>query len=319
MLLYAVGTVLLVPALRAGNFSVLLAGFFLIGTGFNFQLVAGNPLIMKLGPEATASSRLNLANALGAVAQIIAPALVAALIPVSGIALAGRVTYIETLFFGIAIVFGLTIGLTRMMRDPPGLERQPSQVKVALPAKVWWGLAAIVLGLGAEASLFGFFRNFLEDPAIGHLRPASSQLLFTVYLGLFATGRLMGSWVQRRIAPTKHLIIHLAASMGFLAALLFVRGATSVVLFVGLGFWISIFFPTLYAIAIDGLGERTARASGLLTMGFLGAAFFPVLQGRIADAAGLQLSFVCCLIAYALILMYAISMQRMAGAGTHPN
>lgn len=81
MFLYALGTFLLVPGLHSHQYWLVLLAFLVIGTGFNFQIVAGNPLLSALGPSAGSSSRLNLGNALGAVAQIIAPATLAFIIP----------------------------------------------------------------------------------------------------------------------------------------------------------------------------------------------------------------------------------------------
>src|SRR5581483_1113707 len=83
MALFATGTLLLVPGLRSGNYTLVLVAFFVIGMGFNFQLVAGNPLLSGLGPPDGGSSRLNLGNALGAIAQIIAPFLLTLIIPVT--------------------------------------------------------------------------------------------------------------------------------------------------------------------------------------------------------------------------------------------
>ena len=82
------------------------------------------------------------------------------------------------------------------------------------------------------------------------------------------------------------------------------------------GFFVSIFFPTLYSLAIEGLGEQTAKASGLLTMGFLGCALLPVLQGRLADTIGLQRSFGICIVPYLFALFYAL---RSCKSGPVPN
>jgi FHS family L-fucose permease-like MFS transporter len=70
---------------------------------------------------------------------------------------------------------------------------------------------------------------------------------------------------------------------------------------------VSIFFPTIYALAIEGLGDQTAKASGLLTTGFLGCATLPVLQGRVADGLGLQNSYALAFVAYMVVLAFAAS------------
>jgi len=83
---YAAGTALLVPGLAFSHYWIVLIGFGIIGTGFTLQMIAGNPMISALGPASSSSSRLNLGNALGAIAQIIAPALMSVILPATAIA-----------------------------------------------------------------------------------------------------------------------------------------------------------------------------------------------------------------------------------------
>ena len=99
MLLYAVGTLLLVPGLRQGRYELLLLGFFLIGTGFTVQIVAMNPLLSALGPPDGKSSRLNFGNALGALAQIIAPATLTFIIPATALSVQAKLPYMNNLFY----------------------------------------------------------------------------------------------------------------------------------------------------------------------------------------------------------------------------
>jgi FHS family L-fucose permease-like MFS transporter len=76
------------------------------------------------------------------------------------------------------------------------------------------------------------------------------------------------------------------------------------------GFFVSIFYPTLYALAIEGMGEWTGEASGLLTVGFLGCAVVPVLQGRLADAIGIQGAYGLDLAAYVCAAAYGVAQLR---------
>ena len=89
------------------------------------------------------------------------------------------------------------------------------------------------------------------------------------------------------------------------------KGPVAIVAVILLGFFVSIFFPTLYSLAIEGLGEQTAKASGLLTMGFLGCALLPVLQGKLADTIGLQRSFWVLALPYLFALFYALKGHRL--------
>ncbi len=309
MALFAGGTLMLIPALDSHRYGSVLAAFFLIGIGFNFELVAGNPLLAALGPTEGASSRLNLGNALGAVAQIIAPATLSALIPAATVAAAAKVPYMQRIFLVLGSVLAVVAVVTSVLRnvDVTASFRDPA----AKTARGEWdrsrailGFIAIFLVLGVEAGLFGFYRNFLEEPSIAGLSAPQSQRMFTLYFGVFALGRLIASRVQKRMRPARQMLVHLAGAATCLALAVWAKGTAAVIAVTAIGFFVSIFFPTLYAIAIAGMGERTGRISGLLTMGFVGCALIPVLQGRIADGIGLQASYAIGFTAYAFAAAY---------------
>jgi FHS family L-fucose permease-like MFS transporter len=163
----------------------------------------------------------------------------------------------------------------------------------------------IFLVLGAEASLFSNFLNFVESPLIASYSSHAAQRLFTVYFGLFAAGRLSAAWWQRRISPEFHLLICLVASLLSLCLILSNSGVVAVAAALALGFFVSIFFPTLYAMGLRDAGPWKAQASGMLTIGFLGAAFVPIMQGHLADYAGLQRSYLMETCIYLVITVYA--------------
>jgi FHS family L-fucose permease-like MFS transporter len=320
--LFAAGTLLLIPGLQSGNYAIVLGAFFIIGLGFNFELVAGNPLLCALGPPERGSSRLNLGNALGAIAQIIAPFMLTLIIPVTTVAVADKLPYMKGLFLAIGAILISTMILTFMARNveisSTLAPRQSALQTTQLTANIWlrpkvvFGFLTIFLVLGAEAGAFGLFRNYIEDPAVAGLSSHASQQLFTVYFAVFAFGRLAGAWIQKRVNPAHTLSFNALAALLLVAFMMVAKGPFAICSIIMLGFFVSIFFPTLYSLAIEGLGSQTAKASGLLTMGFLGCAFMPVLQGRLADTIGLQRSFAICIVPYAFALGYALKNSKAA-------
>jgi FHS family L-fucose permease-like MFS transporter len=314
LFLFAAGTLLLVPGLQSGSYGIVLGAFFVIGLGFNFELVAGNPLLSGLGPPDGSSSRLNLGNALGAIAQILGPVTLTLIIPDTVVTMQGKLPYMKGLFLVIGLMLvGIGV-LTLLARDVDiSASLQASASPAAEPAAGLWtqpkvalGFVTIFLVLGAEAGLFGLFRNYLEDPVVAGVASRTSQQLFTVFFAVFAAGRLTGSWVQKRVPPATTLAFNAVAALVVVGVMLLARGPLAVTAIILLGFFVSIFFPTLYSLAIAGLGEQTAKASGLLTMGFLGCALLPVLQGKLADTLGLQRSFGLFLVPYLFALFYAL-------------
>ena len=329
MALFAAGTLLLIPGVQTGNYALVLGAFFVIGMGFNFELVAGNPLLAGLGAAAGSSSRLNLGNALGAIAQILAPLILIVIVPATATTVESKLPYMKGLFAAIGLsLIGICI-LTLLARNVDisaslrSATASPSShtgsVGVWTQPKVTLGFITIFLVLGAEAGLFSLFRNYLEDTAVAGVSSHLSQGLFTVYFSTFALGRLAGSWVQKRVKPAHTLAFSSVVALVLVGLLTVAKGPLAIVSIIVLGFFVSIFFPTLYSLAIEGLGEQTAKASGLLTMGFLGCALLPVLQGKLADTIGLSKSFFICVIPYLFALFYAVKGHQMGIGAVAPH
>jgi FHS family L-fucose permease-like MFS transporter len=327
MSLYAVGTLLLVPGLNTGSYEVVLLGFFLIGSGFTAQMVAGNPLLSFLGPTKDASSRQNLGNALGAIAQIIAPAAISLIIPATAIVVSSKLPYMRALFLVLAAVLAATALAAYFLASPElRFQTQTAQTETTLPgASIWsnpkilFAFIVIFLCLGVEAGFFGFFRNYLEQPGSPGLTSSQSQKMFTLYFALFALGRLVASRIQKKVKPAGHLLVHLAGAILCLLVIMFGGGKLAIGALLLLGFFVSIFFPTLYSLAIEDAGALTAKASGLLTLGFLGCAILPIFQGRIADHWGLPRSYILGIVAYPLTIVYVLWTRARAASLQMPS
>jgi len=332
MFLYAAGSALIIAGLQMHTYPLVLFAFFIVGTGFNFQLVAGNPMLSQLGDSSGSASRLNLGNALGAIAWIVAPLFITLIVPVTVVQAAAKVPYMINIFVVIAIVLAIT-GFFTMFAKDVNLDFQPEKggdqakeksISIWKSPKVLLGFIAIFLVLGTEAGIFTFFQVYLKeivnamDPEkVQHLKQSlkldlnRTQLIFTFFFALYALGRLLASAIQKKIQPAYTVIACLLISITFLIILVTgVKGILAILVLTILGLFISSLFPTLYALAIEGMGSETAKASGLLTMGFLGGALIPLLQGRIADLVNLRLSFTISIITYSLVLVYAMLFTR---------
>jgi FHS family L-fucose permease-like MFS transporter len=315
LFLFAAGTALLIPGLLHTDYYLLLTGFFILGIAFNLELVAGNPLLLGLGDSSGSSSRLNLGNALGAIAQIIAPIIIILIVPATVVTISGRIPYINGIFIAIAIILAFIGILTLMIKDirissfekKTDENSQFSGLTIILKnKKLLLGFLAIFLTLGTEAGIFGLYRNYVEDLSIAGLSSRQSYTFFTIYFAVFAAGRLTGAYVQRRAKPAITLVYSTIIAMILLLLMITVNGNIALISVTLIGFFISIFFPTLYAISIEGFGSETGLASGFLTMGFLGAAVIPVLQGKLADLIGLKYSFLIGIAAYGYVLYYSL-------------
>ncbi len=321
LFLFAIGTGIIVPGLSLKSYNIVLGAFFLIGTAFNVELVAGNPMLAALGQEKDNASRLNIGNALGAIAQIVAPLFIVLFVPATVISIDSKLPYMKGIFIAIAVILALTGVFTIMVKDTAtammtttltgngvtsktsfGIWREP---------KVVLGFIAIFLVIGVEAGLFGLYRNYVEDARTGSLSSHQSQQMFTIYFAVFALGRLAGSYIQKKMPAATTLIFSLSTALVLICVMVFSHGWVSVFAITAIGFFVSIFFPTLYALSIEGLKERTGNASGLLTMGFLGSALLPLMQGKLADKTSLSFSFIIAIVPYLFALFFVLKGRKL--------
>ncbi len=313
LLLFSIGTWLLVPGIRQRSYALVLFAFFVNGIAFNLELVSSNPMLAALGDHARSSSRLNLGNALGAVAQILAPLWIFLAIPSSIITLESKLPYITALFYGVAAILLLfaivAFVLPQLTFDQTGsVSTHERSLDKKLP--LWKNktmlesFIAIFLVLGIEAGIFGLYRNFLEDPAIAGFSSHRSQQYYMLYFAFFALGRLAAWLIQKKLPPARHLLFNLVAASLLLLAAATTHGLVAIWCLTTAGFFLSIFFPSLYSLAIGGLGDQTAVASGLLSMGMVGAAILPLFEGWLADRFTIQLSLLLALPAYGYTIWF---------------
>jgi len=314
MIISAAGTIGIAAGIQTMNYPLILVACFINGSAFTFQLVAGNPLLSELGSPAQSSVRLNFANALGAIAQMIGMLLVYLILPATIIMAVDKIPYITSILYPIALLL-LVLGVMPFFlrwNDIQVLAKQniaplnQNSKSVWRETKIVLGLVTLFFVLGVEAGIFGLFRNFAEDPEIGNLDSSSSILCYTFYFIFFAAGRFLGAAFQRRVLPSGYLLVSAIAAVCGIILAIFTKGMAAVVCLIAVGFFASVFFPTIYSIAIDGMGHRVAKASGILTMGMIGGAILPVLQGKFADMAGLQYSFIITVLVYGLVIYYAL-------------
>jgi FHS family L-fucose permease-like MFS transporter len=302
LLLFAIGTFLLAPALKERNFGVLIFAFFINGIAFNCEIVSWSPMLVALGEPAGGSARMNLGNALGAIAQIVAPLVIVLIIPASIVSLHDKLPVLEKLFVTLSILL-LAFSLFLFFRKGSDIrfetgQDEHSKASLWKNRRVLGGLFSLFLVLGVEAGIFGLYRNFLEDPLVGNMNAHQSQVLFMIYFALFASGRVAAWLFQKKLGTVRYTMGNLLIAIILMAMTVSLHGSGAVWCLTAAGFFISTLFPSLYSLSIAGLGDMTSIASGLLSMGMLGAAVLPVLQGWLADMNGIQRSFLIVFIPY---------------------
>jgi len=169
------------------------------------------------------------------------------------------------------------------------------------------GAVGIFVYVGAEVAIGSFLVNFLGEAHIANMPEAVAANYIAYYWGGAMVGRFIGALLMQKISPRTLLSFNCALSVALILTAVFGSGAVAMWAILAVGLCNSIMFPTIFSLAIHGLGENTSKGSGLLCLAIVGGAIVPVLQGMLADAVGLQLSFLLPAVCYVYIAYYGFA------------
>jgi FHS family L-fucose permease-like MFS transporter len=173
-----------------------------------------------------------------------------------------------------------------------------------------FGAAAIFLYVGAEVSIAGIMASYLMQSTVLSVPAYRASQLLSLYWGGAMCGRFIGAGVLRIVPPGIALAVcgALAASLALLSS--FSTGTTAATAIIAIGLCNSIMFPTIFALALEGLGEAAPEGSGILCMAIVGGAIVPEVSGIIADARGLAVALLVPAVCYVWITIYGATIAR---------
>ena len=177
------------------------------------------------------------------------------------------------------------------------------------------GAVGIFMYVGAEVSIGSFLVNFMSRPEIGGLTESVAGQYLSLYWGGAMVGRFIGSVVLRKMKPGNVLAFNATVVVLLLLVAMLSGGRTAMWSVIAIGLFNSIMFPTIFALAVDGLGPRTGEGSGVLCMAIVGGAIIPVIQGYFADHTGLLVSFAVPALCYLYIVHYGLAGYRAGRTG----
>jgi FHS family L-fucose permease-like MFS transporter len=321
LLIAAIGCALFYPAATHG-YDVFLVALFILAAGITVLQVAANPYVTALGPARTASSRLTLTQAFNSLGTTVAPALGGILILSTSPTMAdqadgaARAHAVQLPYLALAMALAalaLVFALVRL----PRLDRDTAQRGEGAPLMRHMPLAlgalAIFLYVGGEVSIGSFLISFLGERDVAGLDAAAAAHYVSYYWGGAMLGRFAGFAAMRVVTPGKALACNAACAIMLIACAALGHGSLAMWSLIGVGLCNSIMFPTIFSMALQGLGARSGEGSGILCMAIVGGAIVPFAQGLLADIAGLHLSFLVPLACYAFILFYGLKYARPAG------
>jgi FHS family L-fucose permease-like MFS transporter len=323
LVIAAGGCALFYPAANSG-YALFLLGFFVLAAGITILQVAANPYVTVLGDPRTASSRLSLTQAFNSVGTTIAPTLGGILILSASAYGASQAASVQRPYLTLAgalLLLALVFAFARL----PKIEHaddgvQPgSAVRSSLLAHphLLMGTIGIFLYVGGEVSIGSFLINFFGEPNIAALTPADAAPYVSYYWGGAMVGRFIGFLVMRYVSPGKALAFNAAVSIALVMVAVFGQGHQAMWALIGVGLFNSIMFPTIFSMALYRLGKFTGQASGILCMAIVGGAVVPFVQGMLADAIGLQWSFLVPAACYAFILYFGLQFAGLYNKGAN--
>ena len=175
------------------------------------------------------------------------------------------------------------------------------------------GTLAIFLYVGAEVSIGSMMTNYLMQPSVLALSAARANQHVSFYWGGAMIGRFVGAFVLRRARPG-YALAACAVVAGLLAsASCLSTGVVAAYALIAVGLFNSIMFPTIFALASEGLGEETPNGSAMLCMAIVGGAIMPVVTGAVADARGLAIALFVPVLCYAWVAIYDVLVARGLG------
>jgi FHS family L-fucose permease-like MFS transporter len=328
-----VGCVLFYPAAGARSYGMFLFALFVLASGITLLQVAANPFVAVLGKPETASARLTLTQAFNSLATTVAPFFGAAFILSNAVKSSedlkrmtpaaaeayrlAEASSVQHPYLGLAatlVLLAVAIALFKLPKIDGG-DVQGGEARVSDDArhKSAWGYRHLVLGaagiflyVGAEVAIGSFLVSYFKEPYIGGLPEAQGAKLVSFYWGGAMVGRFIGAATLRLYKPGKVLAFHAFGASALVVLTMLGSGAFSMWAVIAVGLFNSIMFPTIFTLAIDGLGKHTSQGSGILCMAIVGGAVIPPVQGLLADAVGIHHCFIIPAACYLYIAWYGL-------------
>jgi FHS family L-fucose permease-like MFS transporter len=326
------GCLLFYPAASLRSYPFFLGALFILASGITLLQVSANPYVAILGKPETASSRLNMTQAFNSLGTTLGPFLGALIIlsvaikPADALQKMGQeqlAAYaaaeagaVQAPYLGLAAVLFIIAVIVACFRlpaieaaDEPTEEAQASND----PHNSVWTYRHLVLGaigifvyVGAEVSIGSFLVNFMGRPEIAGLSESDAGKYLSLYWGGAMVGRFVGVAILAKRRPGHVLAFNAFVVTTLLCIAMAFAGKAAMWALLMIGLFNSIMFPTIFTLAIEGLGKRTSEGAGILCMAIVGGAVVPLIQGFFADYIGILYSFLMPVVCYLYIAFYGL-------------
>lgn len=316
LIIAALGCLLFYPASSMNEYGVFLFALFVLASGITILQVAANPYVTVLGKPETASSRLTMTQAFNSLGTTVAPFFGAFLLfgathdPDAPAAAGSDLVQLPYILLASALL--VLAAIFSILKLPDLGRNEVSNDSGLSKGNAWqhrhlrFGVIGIFLYVGAEVAIGSFLVSFLSQASIAGLNEAQASKVIAFYWGGAMVGRFVGALVMQKISAGKVLALNAVTVMLLVLCAIVFDGKFAMWSLLSVGLFNSIMFPTIFSLALNGLGKSTAQGSGFLCLAIVGGALVPLLQGFFADAIGLQPSFIIPMLCYVFIAYYGL-------------
>ncbi|MEG3125475.1 L-fucose:H+ symporter permease [Sphingomonas sp. GB1N7] len=328
LVLYAAGALLFYPAAHFGEYRYFLAALFVIACGLAFLETAANPLMTELGDPAAAAKRLNwaqAANPVGTIAGVLIgkyfilsqivhdDAAIAAMPPAAREALyRGEVVAVQTPYLIIGLVV-LGFALAAALIPFPDHKDSDDETntgdtrfaQVFRHPRLLFATIAQFFYVGAQVGVWSYTIRYAQAAMPGLAEHAAADYLF-VSLVLFGIGRFAGAALMGRVAPARLLALFATISAGLAAVAALVGGPIGLYALVAGSFFMSIQFPTIFALGMEGLGPLRRAGASLIVMAIIGGAVLTGLMGWVSDRGAIDTAMLVPAACFLMVVAFAL-------------
>ncbi|AUO24280.1 sugar MFS transporter [Pseudomonas sp. D8002] len=312
--LYAAGALLFMPAAAAASFPFFLFALFVIACGLGCLETAANPYATVLGEPQGAERRLNLAQSFNGLGQFFGPLIGGAMFFSAGSTPASDMSSLQTTYVVIAVLV-LLVALLIARTPLPDLRAQEQALQPTAGKGLWQhrefvgGVITQFFYVAAQVGVGAFFINYVTEhwAQMGNQQAA---YLLSIAMLAFMFGRFFSTWLMGRVSAQKLLLIYALINIALCGLVVIGLEGISVIALIAVFFFMSIMFPTLFAMGVKNLGPHTKRGSSFMIMAIVGGALMPYLMGKVADNSTVALAYLLPMGCFVIVAVYARSRLR---------
>ena len=313
LLLYATGAILFFPSAQFASFPFFLLALFVLATGLTFLETAANPYITVLGNPETSEFRLNLAQSFNGVGSFLGPIIGGALFfgnkTSSNLEGLGSV---KLVYIAIAVIV-LIVAFLFIRTPMPEVKEEELVINekwhagktLFQHAHFIWAIVTQFFYVAAQVGIAALFINYCTEKNVG-IDDRRAAYLLSASLILFTIGRFAGTALMKFIAPNKLLAWYAFINIWLCAVVVTMPGIISVYSLMALFFFMSIMFPTIFALGLKNLGVYTKKGASYIIMSIVGGALVPLVMGVLAQSKSTSFSYIVPLICFVFVLLFAV-------------